>query len=456
MHDKSIEIVDRLVDSGLDEKEARVVVALSGRSPLKASEIGALVQISRMDSYNTLKRLQEKGIISATVDKPMRFASKPLSEVFELLIMRRAVELKRVQGHLVELAEGPEAIFLEATASEGEAEPRFTVVKDRSNITTAVARFVDDAEDEVWLTLGKWGILHLNRSGGIRTLNAAAERGIRVRIIAEVEHRTLRFYKHLNAAIEVRHTPKSSLFGALVDDDVAVHGIVVDWNPVGRGRDDSALIIEAPGFMAAQKELLRNTWESGTPLAAMAHRLESGKIVEPLQLNIGEGSFYDRLKNLVSDEANQGSPKDIGWTNAILRVGEEGETALSIPAFDALGIDVSHMLRTIGRRVGEEMALEIEADLGPESDEEFWDLLASHWQKLGKGRLTYEGAPPQLIRVDESGSQTHSPDMGGEMCHLDEGILEGIILSRHQVEVKAVERECTSSGKNHCEFDILA
>ena len=43
----------RLTDIGLEEKEAHVVILLSASLPLKASEVGKEIGISRMDSYNT-------------------------------------------------------------------------------------------------------------------------------------------------------------------------------------------------------------------------------------------------------------------------------------------------------------------------------------------------------------------------------------------------------------------
>ena len=59
MEEASVSVIDRLVDSGLEQKEARVLVALAAAEPLKASEIGRQVGITRMDAYNTLRRLQD-------------------------------------------------------------------------------------------------------------------------------------------------------------------------------------------------------------------------------------------------------------------------------------------------------------------------------------------------------------------------------------------------------------
>ena len=81
-------IISRLIEGGLEEKFARIILALCGQPPLKASEIGKLVSISRMDAYNTLKKLKEMGLVMATLDKPMRFSGLAIADVFKQLIKK--------------------------------------------------------------------------------------------------------------------------------------------------------------------------------------------------------------------------------------------------------------------------------------------------------------------------------------------------------------------------------
>ena len=101
----SIQIIHRLTEGGLDEKFAKIILALVGQPPLKASEIGKLVSISRMDAYNSLKRLNEMGLVLATFDKPMRFSGLQISDVFKQLIKREEANVRRLQQHLNEINE---------------------------------------------------------------------------------------------------------------------------------------------------------------------------------------------------------------------------------------------------------------------------------------------------------------------------------------------------------------
>ena len=121
----------------MEEKEAHVVILLSASLPLKASEVGKEIGISRMDSYNTLKRLQERGLVMATMDKPMRFTGLSITEIFQQLINHEEQELRRIKAHYDEFNEGKNVITSHVSPLK---EPSFSVVKERSYIQAAMER----------------------------------------------------------------------------------------------------------------------------------------------------------------------------------------------------------------------------------------------------------------------------------------------------------------------------
>ena len=105
--DDMTSIMLRLEESGLELKQAQIIVDLASNPPSKASEVGKRIGLSRMDAYNSLRKLQEQGLIKATLDKPMRFAGNTISEVFKLLIHKQKIDLQRMEEHLDELTTGP-------------------------------------------------------------------------------------------------------------------------------------------------------------------------------------------------------------------------------------------------------------------------------------------------------------------------------------------------------------
>ena len=166
-------IIERLVEGGLDEKYARIILALCGQPPLKASEIGKMVSISRMDAYNSLKKLKQMGLVMATLDKPMRFTGLPVADVFRQLIKKEEANVRRLQQHLDEMND--DSVIINHSIHDRN-EALFSVIKDRHSVYATVENLVQESENRVWMMLSKWGILHMMRSGVMDSINDSLDR----------------------------------------------------------------------------------------------------------------------------------------------------------------------------------------------------------------------------------------------------------------------------------------
>ena len=437
-------IIERLIEGGLDEKFARIILCLCGQPPLKASEIGKLVSISRMDAYNSLKKLKEMGLVMATLDKPMRFSGLAVADVFKQLIKKEQANVRRLQQHLDEIND--DSIIINPNIYKPE-EALFSVIKDRHSIYATIENVVLEAENRVWMMLSKWGILHLMRSGIIDSINESINRGVEIRVLAHIDAKTIRFFDQLDNRIAIRHQENQSQMGFYVDDDVGIQIVHSESNPTGRGKEDTALLIESTDYMKAQIELLKVQWRGGVDYSSTKARIVDGMITEPLKLNIGEGSFYKRLRGLIADDSG------VGFTNAILRRPDEPLTlGISAASLRELGVDMSEILRVIGRRIGQELALDLR---NKSNDDDFWISLTSKWKELGMGDIKIDNIPPKVVTVMDSKKSSRDPRLGSVLCHMDEGVLEGILIERYGLETTASEILCTSSGQDHCLFEIV-
>ena len=436
-------IIERLVEGGLDEKYARIILALCGQPPLKASEIGKMVSISRMDAYNSLKKLKQMGLVMATLDKPMRFTGLPVADVFRQLIKKEEANVRRLQQHLDEMND--DSVIINHSIHDRN-EALFSVIKDRHSVYATVENLVQESENRVWMMLSKWGILHMMRSGVMDSINDSLDRGVEFRILADVHAKTIRFFEQLDSRIEIRHQENQSQMGFYVDGDVGIQIVQSEGNPTGRGKEDTALLIESQDYMKAQVELLKVQWNGGVDFHATKARIVDGLITEPLKMNLGEGSFYKRLRELIGDDSG------VGFTNAILRrPGEPLTLGISAASLGQLGVDMSEILRTVGQRIGQELALELRDEV---SHEDFWSKLSMQWSNLGMGDLEIDSIPPNVVTVIDSKSCERDPKLGSVLCHMDEGVLEGILIERYGLDVTATERLCTSTGQEHCLFEI--
>ena len=103
--------------------------------------------------------------------------------------------------------------------------------------------------------------------------------------------KTIRFYEKLDSRIEIRHLENQSQMGFYVDEDVGIQIVHSDSNPTGRGKEDTALLIESQDYMLAQLELLKVQWNGGVDFVAAKPRIVDGLITEPLKLSLVKVHF---------------------------------------------------------------------------------------------------------------------------------------------------------------------
>ena len=114
----------------------------------------------------------------------------------------------------------------------------------------------------------------------------------------------------------------------------------------------------------------------------------------------------------------------------------------------SFGLDIHPALKEIGRDAGKKIAEGFES-------EDIYELLSEigeFWStnKLGEIEVLDE----RTILVKDCFDCCNMPDLGTTFCSLDEGMIEGIIKSKLDVDVDVKETECFGTGDEHCKFSI--
>ena len=78
-------------------------------------------------------------------------------------------------------------------------------------------------------------------------------------------------------------------------------------------------------------------------------------ITEPLQLTIGEGSFYDKFKSILKNDVEIPVNAVLTKSGDVVNTGEIRQTN----ALAALGINTSMLFDNLGQRVGAELAVKL-------------------------------------------------------------------------------------------------
>ena len=445
-------------DAGLTEREAKSVLIMSVSKHLKASELAKELHTSRLDAYNSLSRLQEIGIVSVSAEKPMKFSCPPVDQVVEKLIQILKERLQLTESGFKELKSGMKKTSKKDVEESFVDEPKFAVLKERSHILNKINDMAALAEERIILILGQFGILHLCRSRVISEINSAAERGVMVQVLAQLDRRTVRFFDDLHPNVSIRHSEELGSQGVIVDEFQVVQFLQVEKNPVGRGREDAALIIESKQFNSAQTNLVEIIWEEAIEFESAKKRFTEERIVDPLRLTVGEGSFLDIFRNALgfSEELPEhDTPFDI---NSFMASGKELNAARrslqsgQLDNLRILGIDIGNLLRQVGNRIGHELAFSLQS---LDEDVSFLNEIMDWWEYAGLGELEYFFDPIFYVQANLPLS---SEDNDGDLplWQMDYGIIEGALMSRYPEGSKVIIRKEGGEGPDDpCKFYLI-
>ena len=423
-----------LIEAGLNEREVRSIMILGANPKMKASELAKELDTTRLDAYNSLSRLQEMGIVTVTADRPMLFSSLNINQAIEHIIVMRKEQLNQILESYEAIKD---EIYNDAPkkdlASNEIADPKFAVLKERTNIYSRLTKMAENAEEKLIISLGQYGILHLCRNAkALEAVNTAAIRGVVVQIITHLNSRTIRFYSELHNSIEVRHANDLESLGFVRDQSEVIQFLNIEENPVGRGKDDAALFIESEHFTEAHLRLIDTIWNNAVLYEKAVKRYTDNQITDPLRLTIGEGSFLKNISEAL-DFDGEFPEKDTPFDpEAFFAAGKEVNIARrklaegKLSNLKVLGIDIGLMLRQVGNRVGQEIAFSLR---GLENDIEFLDEMMDWWEYAGLGRLQYDVDPTFHVKVGLFHPPTDDPDVL-PMWEMDDGIIEGALIKR--------------------------
>ena len=448
MENSNEQVIEKFTEAGLEEKHAKLIIDLACHPPSKASEIGKRVGVSRMDAYNSLRKLQEQGLVKATLDKPIRFFGMRIEEVFQQIIRIKEMDLRRIQHNLENLSSNSEIAIM--SVDQTSEEDTFSVLKDRHTIMATIESVVAESEEQLWLLLGRWGILHILRSGAKKAIDEAISRGVDIKIVACIDKKTIRFFDSLDDKIEIRHHEDFNLNGVFVDEEVGIQFVHTEDTPTGRGKEDTAILIESGMLLTAQSELLKIQWKAAKSYHSIRSKILDGVMTEPLRLSLGEGSFYEHFRSsLLSGMSKQSS------NNAVLRKnGSEIKFGNDIESesLSALGIDSSILFEHIGTRIGQELAVKLQHI---KDDSLFWETIIQEWSDMGMGEIEIGELPPTKIIVKDGSACGGNPSTSKFFCNLDESVLSGILLERHGRKVSTSKRECIEAKNCSCFYEII-
>ncbi len=297
------DVVAELQEYGLTRNEGRVLVFLAKTGPSKASEVARAVQINRTETYRTIRNLQRRGLVEATLERPVRFQSVSFDRCLGVLIDEKKAKLRILEQRGENLLRQFEEVHVEPVSQEVE---RFQVVEGRLRIEQRLHGMYAQAQRSVMTVLSPSEIIRAETSGLFDMLGQAAKKELRVRVITAINQANLQIIEKLQESVEIRHLDlkaKPIPRVSIIDDSEALFEITT-VDETSRSGEEVALWINSRAFVRNLQAYFAEMWNSGTPAEGRVEALRKGIPPDELRIFKGRGEVSGKLNEMITS-ANQ-------------------------------------------------------------------------------------------------------------------------------------------------------
>ncbi len=179
-------VKDELEKFGLTTREAKIYLHLARFGPRKANKIAEELKTHRTETYHALTSLQNKKIVTATLERPISFIALPFEKAIEKIIKlekERVTLAEKRSQHVFELWRSlPESIDKEIPIKQ------FQIFEGIDQAYGKMNEIQRNIESEVCVMASKMNLARLDQEGFLDRLKDMAKKsGITIRLLVDIE-----------------------------------------------------------------------------------------------------------------------------------------------------------------------------------------------------------------------------------------------------------------------------
>ncbi|MCL2358605.1 MAG: CBS domain-containing protein [Nitrososphaerota archaeon] len=268
----------------LSKREIQVYMFLAKSGVQSTSFVAKRLKMERVQAYRTFKKLQEKGFIEATLERPTRFTIVPFSALVDNYITTKKNEVTNLNEQKQSLLTAWQAI----SAPESEYPvAKFSIITGKKKIHSKMLNMIEEAKSEVIVLTTSLGLIQEDIAGIFdATVEPSQNRGVQVQILTDVSLENFKVVERFDRNItedklniKLRHVTMSSKFFPrflIKDEEEAIL-----YAPFGNeasvlNLEDEGLWINDKMFISVLKAFFVQMWQSGVEASKRIEELKSG------------------------------------------------------------------------------------------------------------------------------------------------------------------------------------
>jgi sugar-specific transcriptional regulator TrmB len=292
--------------------DAQVYVFLAKKGLQKGKDITRELKASKPQLYRSLKKLQSKGIVTATLEHPSRFSAVPFERILDLFIKAKMEEAQEIKQNKDEIL----SIFQSIGVRETDGSARFTVIEGRSIIYSRIQQMIKETKNQLSAISTIPGLLRADQFGLFDVASEKPSKSrIQFRFLTELSEPDIGSMKRLlkemtNAKIGFEGKASDlglRLFPRMVirDDEEAMFFITSKTEMSATEQDNACLWTNCKALVNAFTGVFEDLWNNATEIRKRIEEIETGKSATRTYIISDEQAAqkkYDEITNSAESE----------------------------------------------------------------------------------------------------------------------------------------------------------
>ncbi len=253
-----------MVELGLTTSEAKVYLAAAKLGTATTTDVAAAAAKERSNTHHLLQRLEQLGLVEATLDTPTRFKPIELGEAIDHLFSLQSVKFRR-------LDETRKAALASLTSSGGETAQNaetYSVIKGRVRTYLRMIESMSSCNREVSLLLSANGLTRLRRFRDfIQVMERKANSGVDFRIITEISRSNAEDVRAFGKLAELRHVRNQTTNASVYDSRSGSVALVINDDLGEDVSEHVALWTSGQSFVKMLNSFFESVWFVAAPSA---------------------------------------------------------------------------------------------------------------------------------------------------------------------------------------------
>jgi sugar-specific transcriptional regulator TrmB/CBS domain-containing protein len=269
---------------GLSKREIQVYMFLAKSGVQSTSFVAKRLKMERVQAYRTFKKLQEKGFIEATLERPTRFTIVPFENLVDTFINAKKNEVVNLNEQKQSLLSAWQSI---STPESEYPVAKFSIITGKKKIHSKMINMIEESQKEVLFLTTALGLIQEDIAGIFDAATEPAQKkNVSFQIITDMSNENLKIVERIDRNIQedklnikLKHMGMSSKFFPrflIKDEEEAIL-----YAPFGNeasvlNLEDEGLWINDKMFISVLKAFFVQMWQIGVDASRRIEELKSG------------------------------------------------------------------------------------------------------------------------------------------------------------------------------------